>query len=85
MTLLQFDAQAKPGRKFIIQVDGGYFAGWTMRQVYLISDIAGALVINSMTAAVLWKTDIGKDARIQPIEYKNGKTFIQQGNKKLIF
>lgn len=73
------------GRYYIIMVNGGYFGGSSMRGAYLISDIAGAHVIESLRAAILWKKDIGTDAYICKVEHRDGLTYIQQKNKKLIY
>ena len=69
MKLHEFDKTSpEPGTTvYIISVDGGYFSGWSMLNVYLIAQRAGnAEVFTDLEFAVKSADFIRQDAKVLP-------------------
>lgn len=68
MNFTDFCTKSKNWEKaFIIVVPGGYFKGFTMKNVYLIGTLEEALAFKTLGAANILKQDIGKDAIITAV------------------
>ena len=77
MTLSQFIENGKAGNKFIVACDGGYFAGETVPNCYLISNLAGAVIFDKLTAAVDTAVYSGTDAKAIEVKYYNQRLYIK--------